>query len=237
MITKEKILKLNNLDLDYLWISFEGLKENHDRLRGSGNFEKVIKKVELISKYFKGRKAIRMSINKYNIDEAPQLLRIAEKYNFDLIRYTPLLDYGRAEGLNLHINSEEYIRFLNMAMELKSDTVKIVFPNQVSNKIWTLDNGFGCHCGKEAIWIDELGNVSPCIFWGNEYLIGNVKTHCYKELWNRSLEVSNLEGNEICKSCANYKNCRGGCRARSLFEYGNLNEVDPLCPLKKSNER
>ena len=199
-------------------------------MRGSGTFLKTIEKLELLNSKYKGKKAIRMSINKYNIDDIDGVLKIAEKYNFDLIRFTPLISYGRAKDADLTINSNQYISFLNKATQLKSENVEIVYPNKKTNKIWIGENGFGCHCGKEAIWVDEQGYVSPCIFWGENYTIGNIKEDNYLELWDRSLSISDIEGNDVCINCNNYKECRGGCRARSLYEYGNLNEVDPLCP-------
>ena len=231
LLNKSKLEKLNALDLDYLWVSFEGLKENHEKLRGQGTFDKTIQQLQLIKDYYTGKKAIRMSINKYNIGEIEDLVSIAEKYDFDLIRFTPLLAFGRASGKNLVIDTNQYIEFLSKAKNISSK-VKIVYPNMKTDKIWIGKNGFGCHCGKEAIWIDEVGDVSPCIFWGDEYTVGNIKDLEYKDLWNRCLEISNIEGNETCKKCNNYIECRGGCRARSLFEYGNLNDVDPLCPKK-----
>lgn len=234
LLTKEIIERLNNLDVDYLWVSFEGMKDNHEKLRGKGTFDKTINALQLLKKYYKGRTALRMSINKYNIDEVDDLLKIAEKYDIDLVRYTPLLSFGRAVGKDLTIDQDEYIRFLDNMKKIKSNKVEIVYPNMPNNKFWIGTNGFGCHCGKEAVWIDEIGNYSPCIFWGIDFNIGNIKNNDYSELWEKSLQVSNIKGNEICKKCSNYKGCRGGCRARVLFELGNLDDVDPLCPLKKN---
>lgn len=234
LLTKEIIERLNNLDVDYLWVSFEGMKDNHEKLRGKSTFDKTIAALKLLKEYYKGRTALRMSINKYNIDEVGELLEIAEKYDIDLVRYTPLLSFGRAVGKDLTINQDEYIRFLDNMKKIKSNKVEIVYPNMPNNKFWIGTNGFGCHCGKEAVWIDEIGNYSPCIFWGNDFNIGNIKNDDYNELWEKSLEVSNIKGNEICEKCSNYKVCRGGCRARVLFELGNLDDVDPLCPLKRN---
>ena len=234
LLTKEIIERLNKLDVDYLWVSFEGMKDNHEKLRGKSTFDKTIAALKLLKEYYKGRTALRMSINKYNIDEVDDLLKIAEKYDIDLVRYTPLLSFGRAVGKDLTINQDEYIRFLDNMKKIKSNKVEIVYPNMPNNKFWIGTNGFGCHCGKEAVWIDEIGNYSPCIFWGNDFNIGNIKNNDYNELWEKSLEVSNIKGNEICEKCSNYKVCRGGCRARVLFELGNLDDVDPLCPLKRN---
>lgn len=233
LLTRDVIEKLNDLDLDYLWISFEGLKENHERLRGTGTFDKTLEKLQLLKDYYKGRTALRMSINKYNIGEIESLVKIAEEYSIDLIRFTPLLSFGRAKDKDLTISQKQYIEFLQCVHNIKTDKVKVVYPNMQSNKLWVGTNGFGCHCGKEAIWIDEKGTVSPCIFWGEKFNVGNIKDSSYMELWNKCLDSSKIEGNSVCLNCKNYKVCRGGCRARSLFEFGNLDEVDPLCPLKK----
>lgn len=234
LLTKELIEQLNECDVDYFWVSFEGLKDNHEKLRGKGTFDRTIEKLELLQKYYKGRTALRMSINNFNIDEIEDIVKIAEKYDIDLVRFTPLLSFGRAEGKELTINQEQYIYFLNKVKNIKSNKVEIIYPNKPNNKFWAGTNGFGCHCGKEAIWIDECGNVSPCFFWGDNYFVGNIKDTSYEILCNRCIEKSCFSGNDICKKCKNYLICRGGCRARSLFEYGNLDDVDPLCPLRKN---
>jgi len=53
------------------------------------------------------------------------------------------------------------------------------------------------------------------------------------DVWKRSKAMTTLSGNPACINCVGYKRCRGGCRARSLWEYGDMNVVDPLCPLMK----
>lgn len=236
LLNKELIEKLNEMNLDYFWVSFEGLKENHEYLRGAGTFDKTLKSLELLKKFYKGKTALRMSINKRNLGDVSSLIKIAENYNIDLIRFTPLLDFGRAKWLDITIDQDQYIRFLDDIKKIKSK-VKIVYPNMpINNKIWVGTNGFGCHCGKEAIWIDEVGNCSPCIFWGEKYNIGNIKQDSYVKIWEKSLNASNIAGNKVCLSCKNYLSCRGGCRARSLFLLKNLDDVDPLCPLKKNKQ-
>lgn len=234
LLINESILKkLNKLDLDYLWISFEGLKENHEKLRGLNTFDRTIEKLKLLQQKYKGKKAIRMSINKNNINEMEDIVKIAERYDFDLVRFTPLLSFGRAKDKEFILNQDEYIYFLKKVKLIKSKKLNIIYPNMPNDKIWISKNGFGCHCGKEAVWIDELGNYSPCIFWGENFTIGNIKNESYIDLWNKNLVLSNIKGNDTCKDCKNYELCRAGCRARSLFEYGDLDHVDPLCPLKK----
>ena len=234
LITKKLIEELNKKDLDMIWISLDGLEQNHDNLRGNGTFVKAIKAIILLKKYFNSKVAIRISLNKYNITEYKELIKIAESLDVDLIRLTPLLAFGRAKQENLMITQEQYIAFLNGIEQIKS-SVKIVHPNIVNTaKFWINKNDFGCHCGKEAIWIDELGNYSPCFFFGESFNIGNIKEKEYIKLWENCVDVTNYKGNDTCSNCNNYNACRGGCRARVLEQDGNWEGIDPLCPLKKN---
>lgn len=234
LLTKKYIEQLNQKNLDTFWISLDGLKENHEFLRGNGTFEKVLNALKLLSENFKGKKAIRVTLNKRNIKDYLEIIKIAEEYNFDLIRITPLISYGRAKNEDFEINQSEYIEFLKQISTLESK-VHIAYPEEVSkNKHWIGTNGFGCHCGKEAMWIDATGVCSPCYFWGEKYNVGNIKNEKFIDIWNKIVQQSNIDGNEVCKNCKHYNVCRGGCRARSLYAVGNLNDVDPLCPLRKN---
>lgn len=234
LLTRELVKELNKKDLDTFWISIDGLEKNHERLRGKGTFKKTLEALQLLKDNFNAKKAIRVSLNKYNIGEIRQIINIAEENSFDLIRFTPLLEFGRAKNKSLTISQKQYIHFLQEIENIHSD-IKIIHPGIKNNaKFWVNTDDFGCHCGKEAVWIDERGYYSPCIFLGDSFWIGNIKTDNYKELWKKSLDITTICGNEICKSCSNYTTCRGGCRARVYNAFGNLNGIDPLCPLMRN---
>ena len=234
LLTKDYIMQLNTRNLDTFWISLDGLEKNHENLRGTGTFSKTLEALELLRDNFNGKKAIRVTLNRNNFNEYQELIKIAEKYKFDLIRITPLIPYGRAKSENLELTQNEYINFINEIKQIKSN-VQIIFPEKKTrNKLWIGSNGFGCHCGKEAMWVDADGSCFPCYFWGEEYNIGNIKKQKFIDIWNNSLEKSVITGNSICKNCKRYNVCRAGCRARSLYLFGNLDNVDPLCPLKKN---
>lgn len=234
LLTKEYIEQLNTKNLDTFWISLDGLERNHELLRGKGTYSKALKALELLRDNFNGKKAIRVTLNKNNFNDYTKLIKIAEEYKFDLIRITPMIPYGRAKGEDLEITQDEYIEFLKGISQIKSE-VQIIYPEKTTKKKpWIGTNGFGCHCGKEAIWVDADGTCSPCYFWGEEYNIGNIKDQKLIDIWNKSLEKSVIKGNDVCKNCKHYSICRAGCRARSLYMFGNLDDVDPLCPLKKN---
>jgi AdoMet-dependent heme synthase len=234
LLTRKLINELNKKDLDTFWISIDGLEKNHDRLRGKGTFKRTLEALPLLKDNFNAKKAIRVSLNKYNIGEFRQIIDIAEANSFDLIRFTPLLEYGRAKDKSLTITQNQYIDFLKEIKHVESD-IKIVHPGIKNTvKFWVNTDDFGCHCGKEAVWIDEKGNYSPCIFLGDSFWLGNIRNDSYAKLWEKSLDVTTIRGNEVCKNCSNYTTCRGGCRARVYNEFGDLNGIDPLCPLMRN---
>ena len=234
LLNEQIIDKLNKENIDTLWISLDGLEKNHEFLRGKGTFQKALDAISLISRKFTRKKAIRISLNNKNIGEYKELIKIAEENNFDLIRFTPILSFGRAKQEDLTITQDQYIDFINKIKQIESK-IEIVYPTKPNkDKFWVGTNGFGCHCGKEAVWIDEIGDYSPCIFYGPEYTLGNIKKDDYMELWKKSLFISNFKGNEVCLNCKNYKDCRGGCRFRVLEAFGNFDDVDPLCPLRRN---
>lgn len=43
-----------------------------------------------------------------------------------------------------------------------------------------------------------------------------------------------LQGNDICNTCKEYNNCRGGCRYR-CFKNGDINGIDPFCYLRNNS--
>ena len=234
LITNELVQELNQKELDTIWISLDGLERTHELIRGNGTFKKTMAALQILQKTYRSKKGIKVTLNKYNIGEYQKLINIAEELKVNFIRFTTLLPYGRAKDKGLTISQDQYINFLSEIQQIKS-SVEIMHPNKTNNsKFWVNSNDFGCHCGKESVWIDEIGGFYPCFFWGEYYYLGSIKNSSLEELWKKSLNITNFNGNETCKKCYNYSNCRGGCRVRVLDELGNLDDVDPLCPLKKN---
>jgi len=133
----------------------------------------------------------------------------------------------------LLIKPKDYLQFLKKIRRVKSK-IKIEFPTQQKERKWFAPAGeFGCHCGTEVCWITQTGDFYPCIFLGKNYIVGNIRTEKLLSLWEKGKKMIRAKGNEICLNCSNLENCRGGCRARALWEYGNINAIDPLCPLGK----
>lgn len=236
LIDEEIAKKFNALNLDTITVSIDGLEKNHDQIRGVGNFRKTVDKIKILRENCRTTKlAARVTINSLNIDEYKELIGLAEDLSLDLMRFTPILLLGRAkENQELLVSQDKYIRFLRDIQDVKTK-IKLILPNQEDGrKWWVSPDDFGCHCGKEACWITQTGDFYPCIFFGDKFLAGNIKKEKFIDLWEKSKSMVKLCGNLLCKKCLEYKKCRSGCRARALWEYGDINAVDPLCLLRKN---
>ncbi len=237
LLIDEKTAKnLGALNLNTITVSLDGLEKNHDYIRGKGNFEKAVNGLKTLKKHCRTAKiATRVALNRLNIGEYGELIKIAENLSLDLIRLTPMLLLGRAKNSReLLITQNEYISFLENARKINHG-IKLVLPDQGDPEKWFVSpEDFGCHCGKEACWITQTGDFYPCIFFGDGFLAGNIRNEEFLDLWNKAKNMVKLEGNETCRNCDNYKKCRGGCRARTLSTCGDINAVDPLCPLRKN---
>lgn len=245
LINKEIAKKFNELNLNTITVSIDGLEKSHDQNRGEGNFRKTIKKIKILRKYCQtATLAMRVTIDSLNINEYKELIKLAEKLSLDVIRFTPILLLGRAkDNQDLLINQEEYIRFLKNTQGIKSK-IKLDLPGKSRIKLnfpgkddIVHPGEFGCHCGKEVCWITQSGNFYPCIFFGDNFVAGNVKNERFLDLWTKAKNIVRLCGNGICNNCSEYKKCRGGCRARALSEYKDINAIDPFCPLKKNKPK
>jgi len=236
LINKEVAEELNKLKINTITVSIDGLEKNHDQIRGKGNFKKTIKNIKILKKYCKtARIAMRVTVNSLNSNECKNLIRLAENLSLDLIRFTPILLLGRAkENQNLLLNQDEYINFIRNTQNIKS-RIKVILPNnRIDKNRFIYSEEFGCHCGKEVCWITQSGDLYPCIFFGDDYIAGNIKNEDLLDLWAKAKNMVKLCGNEMCNNCADYKNCRGGCRSRALWKYNNINAVDPFCLLKNN---
>lgn len=235
LLNEEIAKKLDKLNLTALTVSVDGLSKNNDSIRGSGNFKKIIKNVKLLVKNCRNTKlAMRVTVNSLNVNECKKIIALAEKLRLNTIRLAPVLPIGRImKNEHLLLSQEQYIQFIKDCREVKS-SIEVILPDEDAHPNSFRVGQFGCHCGKEICWITHNGDLYPCFFFGNNFCAGNIREKKFIDLWNKARRMTKLCGNNLCNSCENYKNCRGGCRSRALWKYNDINAVDPYCILRKN---
>lgn len=235
LINERIAQELDGLKLSSITVSIDGLKKNHELIRGGGSFEKAIRGIEILKRHVATAKlSMRVTVNTRNIGDCPKLIGLAEELGLHSIRLTPALPLGRAiENQFLLLSHEQYLQFLADCHGVKAK-IEVMLPDDKPDPKTLKPGEFGRHCGMEVCWVTQTGNVYPCIFYGDRYLAGNLRETSFVDLWERCREMSRFKGNEYCNTCEIYKDCRGGCRCRALWQYGDINAIDPYCPLSKN---
>lgn len=96
----------------------------------------------------------------------------------------------------------------------------------------------GCLAGIAAGYVTAEGDFFPCPFIRKN--CGNVKFQSLEEIWNASDILGLIRNrNNFKGKCGNCKfvNCCGGCRASSLYKYGELTNSDDNCFLGEIDEK
>ena len=231
--------ELNNTSVHYITVSIDGGQEKtHDYIRGKGTFQEVLKKLELLKKYFHHPLFVYFTLNKLNIKEIPQVFSIAQDVKCDGLRFRPVLPIGRSslhEEINL--TGEEYRKAMKEVKDCsRISDIKIDIPDSELNKDDIINRelyNFGCVAGNTFAHMDPYGNLYPCQYLENpEFLAGNIFTSSFKDIWDNSPIFNtfrNLPGNSTCGNCKFFSSCRGGCRARAIFLSKDINMADPWC--------
>lgn len=95
----------------------------------------------------------------------------------------------------------------------------------------------GCLAGIAAGYVTAEGDFFPCPFIRKS--CGNVKFQSLEDIWNNSDTLGLIRNRSRFQGkCGNCKfvNCCGGCRASSLYKYGELTNSDDNCFLGEIDE-
>ena len=125
--------------------------------------------------------------------------------------------------INPHVRLSHHFRFL-VDKQRMAEFEKI------------LGNGIsgGCLAGIAAGYVTAEGDFLPCPFICVS--CGNIKNESLDDIWNNSSVLNVLRKRTAFKGkCGKCKfvNCCGGCRASSLYKYGELDNSDDNCFLEE----
>ncbi|HPZ09167.1 MAG TPA: radical SAM protein [Candidatus Eremiobacteraeota bacterium] len=243
LINKKISQKLNELKLKRLNVSFDGVSQKtYEFLRGKNTYKKALRGIKFLKEYSSLPSYIHVTLVKQNISELPGLIRLAENLNFEGIQFDYALPIGRASDSNLTLSYEEAWNVRNMAQKLQRYTgLKMVIP---SLPFKTQHRGvyqhFGCIGGSQVCYINSQGFIYPCGFFSHQPSKESLREYSLKELWDNAPIIKlfrEFKGNPTCLGCDQYNSCRGGCRARALYNYKNLNAPDLYCPYQSKMTR
>lgn len=231
--------KIAELGLKKIRISLDGATEkSYDYFRGKGTYRRAIRGIKTLRELFDIPIVIHTVLMKPNLNEMLTIVRAVQKLRCNIWSVDFLKPAGEARELKQFLlSNEDATLAMKTLMRLaETSSIKIImpqFPYKAPKK--GVYRGFGCVGANLYCYVSALGEVKPCSFVSSDYLSGNIRKQHMRDIWLEGqghLKFRELSGNELCLNCEFYNSCRGGCRARAIFE-GTPDAIDPLCFLKQ----
>jgi len=198
---------LKEIGLSYVGISLDGMEKINDRFRGvKGAFNAAMEGIQNC-KAAGIKVGLRFTINKFNVDEIPQLFKLLEEMDIPRVCFYHLVYAGRGSKLVEEDLSHEETR---RVVDLVIDATQKLHDKGLSKEVLTVDN----HADGPYIYLRLLrenperarevlellkmnqGNSSGigigCISWDGEvhpdqfwrhYSFGNVTDRPFSEIW------------------------------------------------------
>lgn len=223
-VDKDVLKNIMKYNVDLIYVSIEGFKDSHDKIRGTGTWEKAIETVKYLKELNKNRlnKAdigISMVVNKLNKDEIVKFIHSTRDYGI-IYQITPLLLMGNALEYKemLEIKADELLKVFEEITEysLNHPEVKINIANHYPIVNEYLNKKYGsnysidevsCDAASSSIYADPYGNIYPC------HTCKTVKINLNeKNNWNEDInefkpfmqEVHNNGVNHLCEEICKY---------------------------------
>lgn len=226
-------------------ISLDGLKENHESIRGFGTWDKAVGAVESLRSRGIPTTVI-TTVSKINFRDLPGIRDIirGKGVNWQIQTAMPFGNFRREQMLS---KEEFYASALFIAKERirnKFEDLPVVGAHCYGyySKLLPGCHWDGCQAGITSIGITSDGNIVGCLSMGNDrYYDGNIRERRLSDIWNdpRSFEYNRnpekmLPG-ENCKDCRHVSVCGGGCDSVSLALTGKFHN-NPYCFYSIENE-
>ncbi|PWB71287.1 radical SAM protein [candidate division GN15 bacterium] len=248
LLDRERAIRLFEAGNRAVQISIDGsTPERNRKMRGTTDEEygRIIDAIRFC-KELNSRVILATVLGLENLDDAPAMLALAEREQVDMIRFCCYAPVGRGK------RSDIKQRF-GFGGALPKLLAFVEQAQQQESVIVDLDIGFGpvppdyefhqCIAGKETFYLKATGDLYPCTsLTYPQFLVGNLREQSLAELWQSpkmrgasEYPLESIEGH--CRSCENFRNCRGGCRGVVLAHTGEIDASYPLCLYRLAAER
>ena len=254
-----KQLKRLNLENKNISISLDGNKESHDRLRGTGSFNKTIKGIRnLINNGIKPK--ILFTPLKSNYKTFNDMIKIIYDLGMRRVSFNALHPSGKCNKIYKDIMLEWFveageiqeivgeirekysdIKINDPPFVYKSYPIQYHFENgNIPSKTRSKPRLKPCSAAHSSCSITSSGWVAPCSEL-YDFKGGNIKEQDILDIWRNSenfekiRNLSNISSDQIpwCRNCAYNAFCNVGCRADAYMIYGDIIAPDPFCPYWK----
>jgi len=237
LIDRERASWLSKLKPAFVQVSLDGVRSTHDRIRGTGNFDRTVDAIRLlvsenIPTY------ISFTAQKQNYKEFLQVARLGQMLKVRLVWSDRVIPAGgKREEIESQVLSKSETRawLKVMAQAGKESRCDISHGTEIglhrALQFWVgKDQPYHCSAGGRLICILSNGDLVPCRRM--PLVVGNVFEHSLKELYRCDLFETLRNPQQVnigCEQCSGKYLCGGGLRCLSYAVTGSPFQADPGC--------
>ncbi|HSW49124.1 MAG TPA: radical SAM protein [Bryobacteraceae bacterium] len=201
--------------------SLDGLKEDHDRLRGVGSFERVLDSLDLFASAGVGTRVVRTIVHPGNLGRLPELAACLEATAATDWQLTPAMETGRARQQEAYrLSATQWGEVIDLVERSRDRRRLNVELSHAHSYLHCLKGRPGhrpsfCGAGLTRCAVMPNGDVLAC---GQAYDAaapeGNIRLTPLSEIWRHGFaSFRRFEQPATCHGCSFWSACQGGCWA------------------------
>jgi radical SAM protein with 4Fe4S-binding SPASM domain len=233
--------RLGRLQPTFVQVSVEGSRETHDKIRGSGSFDRAIEALKLLKRR-RIRTMISFTAHRSNYLEFPRVAELGRKLGVQRVWADRLIPCGSGSELSEQLlTPQETQRFFeSMLVERKRMARRWFTRTEVAmhRALQFLVAGtspYHCTAGDSLITVQPNADLYPCRRMSMR--VGNLFDTPLMNLYHNSDLFQKLrdrkQTGEGCENCDFIESCRGGLKCLSFAVTGNPFSADPGCWLAR----
>jgi len=229
--------RLRELGPAFVQVSIEGAAATHDRIRGRGDFDRVVAALKNLVRE-RIRTLISFTAHKGNVADFPAVARLGRRLGVARVWADRLIPFGAGERLAHHLmTSDETRAFFEVMLRERARAERSWFGRTeiaMHRALQFLVGGgapYECTAGDRLLTVMPNGDLYPCRRM--PIRVGNLRESPLADLYEQSGLLASLRKpsrvSEGCDECAWAGVCRGGLRCLSYALTGDPFQADPGC--------
>ncbi len=231
LVDSEAVENCRRTGMSTVSISIDGMKKEHDSIRGSGTFEKAVRAVRLFKDAgFLEAADITTCINKFNIGSLELMHSFFSDLDFGYWRIIATAPIGRAaQSEGLLPDREDHLHILDFIRRKRSEDsrYKVTYSDEgylgERYECAVRDRYYSCEAGISIASILHNGDIFACPSIPRKLIQGNIRTDRFSDVWEHKFTEFRdrrwmKQGN--CSGCKYFQDCRGNSMHLWDFEKG-----------------
>lgn len=218
-LTDERLLSLRRAGIHAITISLDGLRDNHNWLRGNRmGFDRAMAAIKRVAATNDIKWDVVTCVNRRNLGELDALKEELIAAGVRDWRLFTIFPAGRAAGQpDLRLTPEEYRSLMEFIKATRAEGrigANYCCEGFMGNYEGDVrDNFMSCHAGVTVGSVMINGDIGSCVSIRSGYAQGNIYTDDFMTVWNTRFEPYRnrawMRDTEPCKSCRSFRYCMG----------------------------